>query len=260
MTDSVPWSVSFWGQNGANYMRERGEDRSKWGKGATKMIVRKAETVTLVGAGLAAQDEILRCAALSSSVLAADGGAAHCLAAGIAPEAVFGDMDSLDLLGLEGLDPATLHRVSEQDSTDFDKALRHIEAPLILGVGFTGARLDHQLAVYNVLVRRPDRACIILSDTDIAFLCPPVLRLPLDEGTRVSLFPMGLVEGTSHGLKWPINGLTFTPDGRVGTSNEATGEVEITVTGPKMLVILPKSALEMVTQSLLQSPANWPAP
>ena len=60
-------------------MRERGEDRSKWGKGATKMIVRKAETVTLVGAGLAAQDEILRCAALSSSVLAADGGAAHCI-------------------------------------------------------------------------------------------------------------------------------------------------------------------------------------
>ncbi|UZD91665.1 thiamine diphosphokinase [Cognatishimia activa] len=223
------------------------------------MIVHNAEAVTLVGAGLATDEEINRCVELSSKVVAADGGAAHCLRAGLVPDAVIGDMDSLEKTPLDGIPSERVHAISEQDSTDFDKALRNIDAPLVLGVGFTGARLDHQLAVYNVLVRRPEKQCIILSDTDIAFLCPPVLRLPLAPETRVSLFPMGLVEGTSHGLKWPINGLTFTPDGRIGTSNEATGDIEITITGPKLLVILPKSELESVAQSLLRSPADWPA-
>lgn len=223
------------------------------------MIIRKSETVTLVGAGLATPAEINRCIGLSSGVVAADGGAAHCLEAGVVPDAVIGDMDSLQDAPLDGVPADRVHTIAEQDSTDFDKALRNIDAPLVLGVGFTGARLDHQLAVYNVLVRRPERQCIILSDTDIAFLCPPVLRLPLLPKTRVSLFPMGLVEGTSHGLKWPINGLTFTPDGRVGTSNEATGDIEITATGPKLLVILPKAELESVVEALLRSPSDWPA-
>lgn len=241
----------------------------KWGKvtgsgaktpwGETVVIVKKSETVTLVGAGLVSKDEIARCMALSSALVAADGGAAHCVGAGVVPDAVIGDMDSLQETPAESIPSDRVHAIAEQDSTDFDKALRNIDAPLVLGVGFTGARLDHQLAVYNVLVRRPERQCIILSDTDIAFLCPPVLRLALTPETRVSLFPMGLVEGTSHGLKWPINGLTFTPDGRVGTSNEAEGDIEITVTGPKMLVILPKAELEAVAQSLLRSPAIWPA-
>lgn len=223
------------------------------------MILKRSETVTLVGAGMATSDEIQRCAQMSSAVVAADGGAAHCVAAGITPDAVIGDMDSLADAQIDGVPAEHIHPIAEQDSTDFDKALRNIDAPLVLGVGFTGARMDHQLAVFNVLVRRPDHQCIILGDTDIAFLCPPVLRLPLEEGVRVSLFPFGLVEGTSTGLKWPINGLNFTPDGQVGTSNEATGDIEITVTGPKLLVILPNAYLEMVTESLLRSPARWPA-
>lgn len=223
------------------------------------MIVESSKTVTLVGAGTVTSEEINRCAALSETVVAADGGALHCMAAGLQPAAVIGDMDSLSDGRLEGIPADRIHRIAEQDSTDFDKALRNIQAPLVLGVGFTGARMDHQLAVFNVLVRQPDRQCIILSDTDIAFLCPPVLSLSLAPETRVSLFPMGLVEGTSHGLKWPINGLTFTPDGRIGTSNEATGDIEVAVTGPKMLVVLPKAELEGVAEALLRSPADWPA-
>ena len=138
--------------------------------------------------------------------------------------------------------------------------MRAIQAPVTLGVGFTGARLDHQLACYNGLVRHPDRRCILLSDTDIAFLAPPVLELPLTTGTRVSLFPLGLVEGVSEGLRWPIGGLVFTPDGRIGTSNQATGPVRLEVTAPKMLVILPRIWLEVVVRALAAQPGSWPAP
>ena len=228
--------------------------------GECNLIVRVLETVTLVGAGSATNAEIDRCMNMSRHLVAADGGAFHCLSAGHMPDAVIGDMDSLSALDREGVPMDRVHEISEQDSTDFDKCLRNIGAPLVLGVGFTGARMDHQLACYNVLARRPDRRCILLSDTDIAFLAPPRLQLDLAEGTRVSLFPFGLVEGASDGLKWPIGGLTFTPDGRIGTSNEALGPIDLTLTGPKMLVILPKSELELTTEALLATAATWPAP
>ncbi|MDC0736798.1 thiamine diphosphokinase [Cognatishimia sp. SS12] len=224
------------------------------------MIVEESQTVTLVGAGSATKAEIDRCLALGPTLVAADGGAAHCLAADHLPTAVIGDMDSLPADMRAHIPADRVHPVGEQDSTDFDKALRNISAALVLGVGFTGARLDHQLACYNVLVRQPWQRCILLSDTDIAFLAPPRLQLSLQAGTRVSLFPLGLVEGVSDGLKWPIGGLTFTPDGRIGTSNEALGDIDVTVTGPKMLVILPQAELENVAAALSAQPGGWPAP
>ncbi len=223
-------------------------------------IVHSSEPITLVGAGLVAENDIKRCLALAPGLVAADGGAAHCLALGQVPRAVIGDMDSLAPDLRAAIPGDRFHAIGEQESTDFEKALRAIQAPVTLGVGFTGARLDHQLACYNGLVRHPDRRCILLSDTDIAFLAPPVLELPLTTGTRVSLFPLGLVEGVSEGLRWPIGGLVFTPDGRIGTSNQATGPVRLEVTAPKMLVILPRIWLEVVVRALAAQPGSWPAP
>lgn len=222
------------------------------------MIVTQQNAVTLVGAGQATSAEITRCLAIGPTLVAADGGALHCQAAGQSPSAIIGDMDSLPADN-QAAAQNTLHPIAEQDSTDFDKALRNIDAPLILGVGFTGARLDHQLACFNALTRHPNKRCILLSDTDIAFLAPAQMSLGLPAGTRVSLFPMGLVSGTSEGLKWPINGLTFTPDGQIGTSNEATGAIELMVTAPKMLVILPKDMLELVAKVLHLPRGEWRA-
>ena len=50
---------------------------------------------------------------------------------------------------------------------------------------------------------------------------------------------MGPVKGTSTGLRWPIDGLDFAPDGMIGTSNEVTGPLHLTCDAPRMLVILP---------------------
>jgi len=89
------------------------------------------------------------------------------------------------------------------------------------------------------------------------FLCPPELHLPLAAGARVSLFPMGAVTGTSQGLDWPIGGIDFAPDGRVGTSNRAQGDVTLRVTAPRMLVILPAGNFETVADALAACPARW---
>ena len=220
-------------------------------------IVHSAETVTLVGAGLATENAIQRCLKLAPQLIAADGGAQLCLDAGLRPSTVIGDLDSLK--DLSGLPEDAIRHIPEQDTTDFDKALRSIEAPLILGAGFTGLRMDHYLACLNTLVRRPDRRCILLGDSDIAFLLPPHFAMDLAPGTRVSLFPLGLVEGYSDGLKWPIAGLSFAPDGMVGTSNEAEGQIEISMTAPKMLMLLPEGELENATRALRATGATWPA-
>ncbi|NBP48384.1 MAG: hypothetical protein EBU63_03195 [Alphaproteobacteria bacterium] len=94
-------------------------------------------------------------------VLAADGGLENARKYGLLPQAVIGDMDSahdLDQL------PAAVQRItlSGQDDTDFEKSLRIISAPLIVGIGFLDGRFDHALAALDTLARLPDDQPILL--------------------------------------------------------------------------------------------------
>ncbi len=214
-------------------------------------IVQSQRTVTLLGAAKVSDTVLRESLGLGPVLVAADSGARRALAAGVMPNAVIGDMDSIDADSLAAIPRDRLHRIDEQDSTDFDKALRHIAAPLVLAVGFTGQRLDHELAVYNALVRLPDRPAIVVGEHDICCHLPGALTLALEPGTRVSLFPMARLRGASTGLRWPIDGIAFAPDGRVGTSNAAvSGAVSLTVDGPGMLLIMPRTALRPLVRAL----------
>jgi thiamine pyrophosphokinase len=214
-------------------------------------LVVSREGLILLGAGPVARANFSAARALASRIVAADGGARRALALGAMPEAVIGDLDSLDSATRAALPEGSVHRIDEQDSTDFDKSLRHIAAPFVIGLGFWGARMDHGLAALNVLARHPDRRCLLMGGREVCFLSPPALDLALRPGTRVSLFPLGPVEGESEGLEWPIGGLAFAPDGRVGTSNRAVaGRVRLRFTAPRMLVLLPASALEAAVRAL----------
>ena len=223
-------------------------------------IVHSDAPVLLVGAGYTGKSVLLDALQGASRIVAADGGAAQVLDLGFQPDAVIGDMDSLPAAVQARLPDGVLHRITEQDSTDFDKALRNIRAPLVLGYGFLGARLDHQLACMTVLARRPDRRCVLVGEADVIVLAPPELALDLPVGTRVSLFPLAQVTGSSDGLHWPIGGLEFAPDGVVGTSNRATGPVRLRMSAPGMLLILPRAVLPELRRGLGQSRAKWPAP
>lgn len=212
---------------------------------------------TLVGGGALREGDLARALSLAPSLVAVDGGADAVVAAGLTPQAVIGDLDSVSASTRAHLDDAIFHEISEQDSTDFDKALRHLRVPLVLAVGFTGARLDHELAVFHSLVARPEHRCIVLGDRDIVFHAPPRLRMDLVTGTRVSLFPMAAVTGRSRGLRWPIDGLDFHPARRIGTSNEATGgPVEIVADAPGLLVILPRIELDAAVEALTRDVEN----
>ncbi|WP_422826519.1 thiamine diphosphokinase [Thalassococcus sp. BH17M4-6] len=196
-----------------------------------------------------------------NAVVAADGAADLLVDAGVRPDAVIGDMDSIRPETRAALPKDVLHEITEQDSTDFDKCLRNIAAPLVLGLGFLGARVDHELAALTVLARRADRRCVLVGEEDVILLCPPEFTIDLPEGCRVSLFPLGPVTGRSEGLRWPIDGLEFAPALRGGTSNMATGgQVRLRMDAPLMLLILPRSLLAQVRQALAQQPSSWPVP
>ncbi len=199
--------------------------------------------------------------ALARHFVAADGGAALTVQAGVALDAVIGDFDSVSADVLAHIPLERQHHIAEQDSTDFDKALRHISAPIVLAVGFLGGRVDHQLGCLSVLARYPERACILLGQDEIVMLCPPRLDLPTLPGDVVSLVPLAPVQGTSIGLRWPIDGLQFDPIERIGTSNEAEGPVSLTMKQPTMILIAPRRCLKPVTQALVQAlpDARWPA-
>lgn len=223
-------------------------------------IVSSIAPVTLVGGSQLSETDLTIALKFAPTLVAADGGAQTVLAAGLRPEAVIGDMDSISAAARTAF-VDVLHTVPEQTSSDFDKALRHISAPLVIALGVMGGRVDHELAMFNGLVCRPEVRCIALGGSNVVFVCPPALTLALPAGTPVSLFPMGPVQVGSTGLRWPTDGLHFSPAGRIGTSNEARGPVTLGADSPQMLVILPRDCLGVAVKALLVagSDATWPA-
>lgn len=214
-------------------------------------IVQSLQGVTLAGGGPFSRRDLAFSLARAPVAVAADGGADRLLAAGVMPEAVIGDFDSVSEAALKAIPRARQHRLAEQMTTDFDKALRSVEAPFVLALGFSGARIDHGLAVFNTLVRWADRRCIVVGPVDIAFAAPVELVIALSAGDAVSLFPLAAVSGRSDGLEWPIDGIGFAPDGITGTSNRAVaGQVWLKFDAPGMLVILPRRRLDAAITAL----------
>ena len=216
----------------------------------TQALVQSTQGVTLAGGGRFSASLLAQARTLAPRLVAADSGADRLLALGVEPEAVIGDFDSISPKARARL-AGRMHLIGEQVTTDFDKALRSIDAPFVLGLGFAGQRLDHGLAVLNTLVRQPAKRCLILSGSDVTFLAPRSLDLSLPKGSRLSLFPMGAVQGESEGLRWPLQDLHFAPDGMIGTSNEVSGPVRLRFDADRMLVILPRSAVGAALHGLI---------
>ena len=212
-----------------------------------KPIVKSDRPITLIGGGPVDAEHLSRVVAIAPLIIAADSGANRAHDLGYTVDHIIGDMDSVDISELGGIPQ---HLIEEQMSTDLDKCLYATEAPYYVGVGFTGGLMDHQLAACHSLVATRKNV-VLLGAEDICFRAPLEFKLTLPIGTRVSLFPMGKVSGTSTGLRWPIEGLKFAPDTKIGTSNKTNAEeVFVTFDQSNMLVILPITHLEAVVAQL----------
>lgn len=206
----------------------------------------------MVGGGPVSKAELALALRFAPRIVAADSGADRVLAAGLTPEAVVGDFDSISAAARAAIPAARQHVIAEQATTDFDKALRSVEARFVLALGFTGARIDHSLAVLNGLVRHAGRVCVLVGSRDVVFHAPERLELQMRRGDRLSLFPMAAVTGRSEGLEWPIDGIGFDPAGMIGTSNRVTARrVVLAMDQPGMLVILPRGRIGAALTALL---------
>ena len=88
--------------------------------------------VTLVGGAEVCSTVLARALKLAPRVVAADGGGDSALAHGIMPEHVIGDLDSLSPQARTRIPQDRLQKITEQDTTDFDKCLRSLDVPLIV--------------------------------------------------------------------------------------------------------------------------------
>ncbi len=220
-----------------------------------KILYESQENLILIGGGAADMGDMDLARSFATGVVAADGGADFALKCGVLPDAVIGDLDSISAQARAEIPETRVHKIAEQDSTDFDKCLRSIRAPVLLGVGFLGARVDHLLACCTVLARRSDVRCILIGRDDVVFACPRSLRIALPVGTRFSVFPMTELRGTSVGLRWPLDGIELAPDGPIGTSNETSLEdVSLSFDRAGVIAILPRAFLGNVITALRPAP------
>ena len=208
----------------------------------------------MLGGG-ACQKEALDLALKHAPILvAADGAAAVALKYARGPDFVIGDFDSLDRDTIAQIPSERMFRIAEQDHTDFHKCLSRIKAPLVLAVGFTGGRIDHELAVYHGLVMNAHQPCIVIGDVDICFVLRGEFAIDLPKGARFSLFPMGVSNVSASGLEWSFENLVMAPDQKIGTSNVARGgAVRVETSQSNLLCILPLKYLDQAMSALISS-------
>ncbi|WP_394154152.1 thiamine diphosphokinase [Loktanella salsilacus] len=214
-------------------------------------IVHASSPITLLGGSDTDNSQLNICLKVAPSVVAADGGADHALRHDLKPIAVIGDMDSLSNKARTAFADA-LHHVAEQDSTDFEKCLTRIKAPLIMAAGFLGGRLDHTLAVLGTLARLRAHHVILVSPDDVCVLLPHGHSMwQLSPGLRAGVLPLGHATVSSNGLVWDLAGSKLAPDGLVSSSNAVKqAQVSFDVAGP-VLLTLPLSASKSLIAGVL---------
>jgi thiamine pyrophosphokinase len=167
-------------------------------------------------------------------IIAADGGAHHCLERQIQPDIVIGDLDSLstaDVRRLKESGSEVITFPARKDFTDLELALlkaQELDADEILLLGALGARWDQTIA--NLLLPAAYSAmCIRLLDgpQEIAFLRGgEQLEIVGQSGDTVSLIPLaGDAQGiVTRNLEYPLNDDTLAFGSSRGISNILTAE------------------------------------
>lgn len=183
--------------------------------------------------------------------IAVDGGYLCFRQAGLVPDTLIGDLDSLseeEHPGSEFPELKVMH-LHEQDSTDFEKALNWIQVNTnikkLIILGGLGKRTDHLTT--NLLVASvADQSLEITFDDDQEWMrrvtpsCP--LSLHGRKGANLSILPLCESSGvTTKGLQWELNSENIGGSKIVGQSNRCKSDlVEIKCETGNFFVFLEK--------------------
>ena len=203
--------------------------------------------VVCIGGSVPGPEALRKITRGAGLLVAADSGLIAAEDAGLRPDWVVGDMDSLsDMSRLEKYPPDRVRRFSpDKDFTDTELALallREEGCDEVWIAGGGGGRMDHLFAIRALFERKesPDRW--FPGSEEIRCLKEgKVLGAALPPESLVSVFPLGKGPwgAESTGLKWPLNGLTWDA-GSFGVSNTAvSGSIEICSIRGRFLVFMP---------------------
>ena len=197
----------------------------------------------LIGGAGPGKDALSLVARGMDLIVAADSGLELALAAGLSPDLVVGDMDSLSDIALLDRFPSShvLTFPRDKDETDTEIGLRIMRergcGEIILAGGGSG-RIDHLLGI-AALFERAQPPSRWLTDYEDIRLVEREAEFSGWQGCTVSVFPVGKRAARMHseGLQWPLDGLVF-HRGFGGISNRATSaRVRISVGVGRLLVV-----------------------
>lgn len=213
------------------------------------------DLLVIVGGGTVDPALLQELHASGGHLVGADGGADAIVAAGLSPELIVGDFDSLKNPH-SWLGKTRLMQIDEQETTDFEKALYSTRAPVTVALGMTGGRFDHTLAALDAVAKYAHgRSILLVDEQDVALGLTGPFSFSVAPGERVSIHPLKPVTfRRSEGLRYPLDALHLAPGVRTGTSNEAlsgpfTIEPEAGVHAPHLL-ILPRTYLGSLVDQL----------
>ena len=211
-------------------------------------------TVLLTLAGHAPSAELLQWRAEEGELsIAVDGGWLAHRSAELEPDVILGDFDSCgELSEIEKIFPrSALHHLSDQNHTDFEKALDWIkqmgQPKKLVVLGGLGKRMDHTLSNLMIAGRIDSRVEVIFDDVHeyVSRITPETpLHLAGRSGANLSILPMGECEGVqSCGLEWELEELCFSWDRMISQSNRClTDDVCVTCETGVLYGFVPKDA------------------
>lgn len=185
-------------------------------------------------------------------VIAADQGLRHLEAAGIAPDLIVGDFDSL---GAVPTGENVIRHPVEKDDTDMMLA---VKTGLARGYrtfvlyGGMGGRLDHTYANFQTLTylaRHGAVGYLVGRDSAAAAVADGALRFPAGLEGWIGVFcPDGEARGVDiDGLYYPLRDGTLTSGFPLGASNHFTGRAaSVAVREGTLLVMWRESAASLV--------------
>jgi thiamine pyrophosphokinase len=138
-------------------------------------------------------------------LIAADGGAKHCLKLGLFPESIIGDLDSLsdqELESLQSRGAKIIRYPTRKDYTDLELALKHAQelgASEIIVFGALGARWDQTIANLLLPVAIAPTCIRLVDGAQEIFFVRSGERFDIygHRGDVVSLIPLA---GDAHGI------------------------------------------------------------
>lgn len=163
-------------------------------------------------------------------LIAADGGARHLEALGLAPHVIVGDMDSIDerqLVRFQEMGASLERHPAAKDATDLELAIARAArdgATEILLLGALGGRLDQTLANLLLLAQHAGSVPIGIAEGDQfarVMRGPQIITLTGPAGAYVSAVPLSeeVTGVTYRGLEFPLENDTLYLGSTRGVSN-----------------------------------------